>query len=56
MCVGKNGFNKITITANGSGIGDVADFKHKSRYEEPQFNKVKMFNRSTSAAILLIPC
>ena len=41
---------------NGSGIGDVADFTHQSRYEAPQFIKVKMLNRSTSAAILLIPC
>ena len=40
----------------GSGISDVADFQHHSRYEEPQLNKIKMFNRSTSAAILLISC
>ena len=40
----------------GSGISDVVDFQHQSRYEAPQLNKVKMFNRSTSAAILLIPC
>jgi len=41
----------IAITHNGLGISDVADFQHHSRYKEPQFRKVKMFNRSTSAAI-----
>jgi hypothetical protein len=41
---------------NVSGISDVADFQHKSRYEAPQLIKKQMFNRSTSAAILLIPC
>ena len=35
----------------GSGISDVADLQHHSRYEEPQLIKVKMFNRSMSAAI-----
>ncbi|QEK50780.1 hypothetical protein FYC62_03170 [Pedobacter aquae] len=44
------------LAANGVGISDVADFTHQSRYEAPQLIKVKMFNRSTSAAILLIPC
>lgn len=44
------------ITYNGSGISDVADFTHQSRYEAPKLIKVKMFNRNTSAAILLIPC
>jgi len=39
------------IEHNGSGISDVADFKHQSRYEEPQLSKVKMFNRSTSARL-----
>lgn len=48
--------NVCPIAYNGSGISDVADFQHQSRYEAPQLNKVKMFNRSTSAAILLIPC
>ena len=46
----------VALAGNGSGISDVADLTHQSRYEAPQFNKVKMFNRSTSAAILLIPC
>ena len=41
----------VAITANGSGISDVADFQHQNRYEEPQLIKIKMFNRSTSAAI-----
>ena len=26
------------LTANGSGISDVADFMHHSRYEEPKLN------------------
>ena len=47
---------KIKLAHNGSGISDVAEFQHHSRYEAPQLNKVQMFNRSTSAAILLIPC
>jgi hypothetical protein len=45
-----------TITYNVSGISDVADFTHQSRYEATQFNKVKMFNRSTSPAILYSNC
>ena len=32
-------------------VSDVADFQHQNRYEEPQLIKIKMFNRSTSAAI-----
>jgi hypothetical protein len=45
-----------SVGGNGSSISDVADFLHQSRYEAPQLIKDKMFNRSTSAAILLIPC
>lgn len=29
---------RFSLTANGSGISDVAEFKHHSRYEEPQLN------------------
>lgn len=42
---------RLSLTANVSGISDVADFLHHSRYEEPKLIKVKMLNRSTSAAI-----
>ena len=47
---------KKWIAPNCEGISDVADFLHQSRYEAPQLIKNKMFNRSKSAAILLIPC
>ena len=43
--------SRLNMFANGSGISDVADFQHQNRYEEPQLIKIKMFNRSTSAAI-----
>ena len=49
----RSGWRKMD---NGLGISDVADFTHHRRYEEPKLNKEQMFNRSTSAAILLIPC
>lgn len=45
-----------SIAPNVSGISDVADFQHHSRYEATKLIKVQMFNRSMSAAILLIPC
>ena len=53
----KKQFSSVSmVAANGSGISDVAEYTHHSRHEEPQLIKVQMFNRSTSAAILLIPC
>lgn len=47
---GKNHFSHCLVMNMAIDVG----LRH-SRYEEPQINKVKMFNRSTSAAILLIP-
>ena len=46
----------VSIATNGKGLCDVAEYTHHSRHEEPQLIKVQMVNRSTSAAILLIPC
>ena len=39
-----------------SVLYDVADFQQKAQYEAPKFELVKMFNRSTSAAILYSTC
>jgi hypothetical protein len=39
-----------------SVLYDVADFQQKAQYEATQFELVKMFNRSTSAAILYSTC
>ncbi len=46
----------IKVAGNGSRLGDVADFQHKSSIEFLMLNLAQMFYRSTSAAILPNRC
>ncbi|MFN5432462.1 MAG: hypothetical protein ACK498_17105 [Cyclobacteriaceae bacterium] len=44
------------MAANVSVLYDVADFQQKTQYEAQKFELVRIFNRSTSAAILYSTC
>jgi hypothetical protein len=52
----KGEFSEADIVDNVSVLYDVADFQHESPIRSTKVELVKMFNRSTSAAILYSTC